>query len=72
MLQLMGRLSETQIEPSIEAQALVKTAMHLRVVVNFVKVCYTAQLMCFVTQMRLAAHYVRFTNPQMIGMLFCT
>lgn len=38
MLQLMARLSDTRVEPSIEAQALVKTAMHLRVVLNFVKV----------------------------------
>ena len=38
MLRLMARLSETRLEPSLEAQAVVKTAMTLRVVVNFVKV----------------------------------
>lgn len=44
MVQLMARLSDTQVEPSIEAQALVKTAMHLRVVVNFLKVCRQLQV----------------------------
>ena len=42
MLRLMGRLSITRLEPTVEAMAVVKTAMHLRVVVNFVKVSKTS------------------------------
>ncbi|EKM59152.1 uncharacterized protein PHACADRAFT_249404 [Phanerochaete carnosa HHB-10118-sp] len=38
MLKLMARLSNTRLEPTVEAMAVVKTAMHLRAVVNFVKV----------------------------------
>lgn len=38
MLTLMARLSNTRLEPTVEAMAVVKTPMHLRVVVNFVKV----------------------------------
>lgn len=38
MLKLMARLSSTRLEPTVEAMAVVKTTMHLRVVVNFVKV----------------------------------
>ena len=34
----MARLGGTKIVPNIEAQAAVKTPMHLRVVINFVKV----------------------------------
>lgn len=38
MLKLMARLSNTRLEPTVEAMAVVKTTMHLRVIVNFVKV----------------------------------
>ncbi|THH27289.1 hypothetical protein EUX98_g6903 [Antrodiella citrinella] len=38
LIKLMARLSGTRLEPTIEAMALVKTEMRLRVVVNFVKV----------------------------------
>ncbi|TCD70833.1 hypothetical protein EIP91_001523 [Steccherinum ochraceum] len=38
LLKLMARLSNTRLEPTIEAMALVKTEMRVRVVVNFVKV----------------------------------
>lgn len=38
MLKLMARLSSTRLEPTVEALAVVKTTMQLRVVVNFVKV----------------------------------
>ncbi|GJE84106.1 hypothetical protein PsYK624_001810 [Phanerochaete sordida] len=38
LLQLMARLSNTRLEPTLEATAVVKTTMHLRVVINFVKV----------------------------------
>ena len=39
MLKLMARMSGTRLEATVEAMAVVKTAMQLRVVVNFVKVC---------------------------------
>ncbi|KAI0347181.1 hypothetical protein BDW22DRAFT_1322295 [Trametopsis cervina] len=42
LMRLMALLSETRVEPNIEAQAVVKTAMQLRVVVNFVKVNATS------------------------------
>ncbi|KAI0687201.1 hypothetical protein BC835DRAFT_1448988 [Cytidiella melzeri] len=42
LVRLMALLSETRIEPTIEAQGKVKTAMHLRVVINFVKVHATS------------------------------
>ncbi|KAH8105946.1 hypothetical protein BXZ70DRAFT_1004241 [Cristinia sonorae] len=38
LLRLMGRLSGTRLEPTIEALAVVKTEMRVRVVVNFVKI----------------------------------
>ena len=38
LTKLMARLGGTKIVPNIEAQAAVKTPMHLRVVINFVKV----------------------------------
>jgi hypothetical protein len=44
MVRLMALLSETNVEPNIEAQAVVKTTMHLRVVVNFVKVSWKSWL----------------------------
>lgn len=42
LLKLMARLSNTRLEPTIEAMALVKTEMRVRVVVNFVKVSLCA------------------------------
>ena len=42
MLKLMARMSGTRLEATVEAMAVVKTAMQLRVVVNFVKVCLVA------------------------------
>ncbi|KAI0089266.1 hypothetical protein BDY19DRAFT_134737 [Irpex rosettiformis] len=42
LVRLMALMSETRIEPNIEAQAAVKTAMHLRVVINFVKLHATS------------------------------
>ena len=39
MLRLMARLSGSRLEPTMEALAIVKTEMRLRVVVSFVKVC---------------------------------
>ncbi len=44
LVRLMALLSETRVEPNIEAQAVVKTAMHLRVVINFVKVCFNSTM----------------------------
>jgi len=38
LIKLMARLSGTRLEPTIEAMAVVKTEMRLRVVANFVKV----------------------------------
>ena len=38
MLKLMARLSNTRLEPTVEAMAVVKATMHLRVVINFVRV----------------------------------
>lgn len=38
LLKLMARLSGTRLEPTIEAMAVVKTDMQIRVVINFVKV----------------------------------
>lgn len=40
LLKLMARLSGTRLEPTIEAMAVVKTDMKIRVVVNFVKVLF--------------------------------
>lgn len=38
ILKLMARMSGTHIEATVEAMAVVKTPMQLRLVVNFVKV----------------------------------
>ncbi|KAI0327788.1 hypothetical protein GY45DRAFT_1256372 [Cubamyces sp. BRFM 1775] len=38
LLKLMARLSGTRLEPTVEAMAVVKTEMRLRIVVSFVKV----------------------------------
>lgn len=38
LLKLMARLSGTRMEPTMEAMAVVKTEMRLRIVVSFVKV----------------------------------
>ncbi|CAL1700916.1 unnamed protein product [Somion occarium] len=38
LIKLMARLSGTRLEPTIEAMAVVKTDMKIRIVVNFVKV----------------------------------
>ena len=46
MLKLMARMSGTRLEATVEAIAVVKTAMQLRVVVNFVKVCLWCCLCC--------------------------
>lgn len=42
LLKLMARLSNTRIEPSVDAIAKVKTGMRLRVVVSFVKVHHSS------------------------------
>lgn len=39
LLKLMARLSGTHLEPTMEAIAVVKSEMKLRIVVSFVKVC---------------------------------
>ena len=38
MLRLMARLSGSRLEPTMEALAIVKSEMRLRVVISFVKV----------------------------------
>lgn len=38
LLKLMARLSGTRVEPTVEALAVVKTDLHLRVVVQFIRV----------------------------------
>ena len=68
LLQLMARLSNTRLEPTVEAMAVVKTTMHLRVVVNFVKVSRTK------TARRHSGSLVapRCTRRQTIGTSSCT
>lgn len=39
ILRLMARLSNTRIEPTVEAMAASKTEIKLRTVIQFVKVC---------------------------------
>jgi hypothetical protein len=45
MVKLMARLSNTRLEPTVEALTVVKTTMYLRAVVNFVKVNYIVHVL---------------------------
>lgn len=67
LLTLMARLSGSRLEPTLEAITVVKTTMHLRVVVNFVKVRLNNAAVC---DGLTASH--RCTRPLTIGMSSCT
>lgn len=40
LLKLLARLSDSRIEPTVEAVAVNKTELKLRTVIQFVKVCF--------------------------------
>ena len=44
LLKLLAKLSATQIEPTVEARAATKGALHLRTVIQFFKVCDSTHL----------------------------
>ncbi len=64
MLKLMARLSSTRLEPTVEALALVKIPMQLRVVINFVKVRRYGYGLSLGIQLTRC----RYTNYRLIGM----
>ena len=67
MLMLMARMSGTRLQATVEAMALIKAPMQLRVVINFVKVCFADVLINSTP-----ADYTKScTNLHQTGMSFC-
>ena len=72
MLKLMARMSGTRLEATVEAMAVVKTPMQLRVVVNFVKVRLVADPCTCTISDASGSCPRRCISLQTTGMLSCT
>ena len=68
LLKLMARLSGTRLEPTVEAMAVVKTEMRLRIVVSFVKV----RLIPILSNMEISRTTRRFITHHQNGIPYYT
>lgn len=67
MLMLMARMSGTRLQATVEAMALIKAPMQLRIVINFVKVRPRHRTILLMRAEQLHSCI----NPRQIGMSFC-